>query len=97
MSVFDRIRDWSEDRGLHNGNPVSQMCKLIEEVGEIAHAVCRKNEPEMADGIGDTIVVLTILAQQMGWKVEHCIERAYLEIAERKGTLKDGVFVKETL
>jgi hypothetical protein len=47
------------------------------------------------DSIGDCVVVLTILAAQNGLQIEDCIAQAYDEIKERKGVMKDGVFVKE--
>ena len=49
----------------------------------------------IADSIGDCVVVLTILAAQNGLQIEDCIAQAYDEIKERKGVMKDGVFVKE--
>jgi len=49
----------------------------------------------IADSIGDCVVVLTILAAQNGLQIEDCITQAYDEIKERKGVMKDGVFVKE--
>ena len=48
-----------------------------------------------SDSFGDCVVVLTILAAQNGLQIEDCIVQAYDEIKERKGVMKDGVFVKE--
>lgn len=42
------------------------------------------------------VVVLTILAEQSGLRIENCIKLAYLEIKDRKGRMIDGVFVKES-
>jgi len=39
--------------------------------------------------------VLTILATQNGLQIEDCIAQAYDEIKDRRGVMKDGVFVKE--
>jgi hypothetical protein len=39
--------------------------------------------------------VLTILAAQNGLQIEDCIAQAYDEIKDRRGVMKDGVFVKE--
>lgn len=49
----------------------------------------------IADSIGDCVVVLTILAAQNGLQIEDCIAQAYDEIKERRGVMKDGVFVKD--
>jgi hypothetical protein len=48
------------------------------------------------DGIGDAVVVLTILAAQHGVTIEECIDAAWDEIKDRKGRMIDGVFVKES-
>ena len=55
----------------------------------------RAGQKGAKDGIGDAIVVLTILAAQLGIHVEDCIEAAWQEIKDRKGVMRDGVFVKE--
>lgn len=48
------------------------------------------------DGIGDAIVVLTIIAAQYHTTPEICMEMAWAEIKDRKGKMIDGVFVKES-
>jgi len=96
MSRFDDIRQWAMDRNLiEGGTPQAQMTKLMEEIGELAAGVARNNVEKIGDGIGDAIVVLTILAKQYDLPVEGCIEIAWQEIKDRKGRMIDGVFVKE--
>lgn len=52
---------------------------------------------ELADGIGDTMVVLAQLCAMSGLNMYECLEGAYETIKDRKGFLNsDGVFVKET-
>jgi NTP pyrophosphatase (non-canonical NTP hydrolase) len=97
MNQFDNIRQWALDRNLLEGSdPKSQMLKLTEEVGELAAAIARGNKHGAADGIGDAVVVLTILAAQLDLTIEHCIEEAWHEIKDRKGRMVDGVFIKES-
>jgi hypothetical protein len=43
------------------------------------------------------VVVLTNLAVLEGMQIESCIESAYNEIANRKGKMENGTFVKQTL
>ena len=51
---------------------------------------------ELADGIGDTIVVLAQLCAMTGLDMRTCLQGAYDTIKDRKGFLNaDGVFVKE--
>jgi NTP pyrophosphatase (non-canonical NTP hydrolase) len=52
---------------------------------------------ELADGIGDTIVVLVQLCAMSGLDMYKCLEGAYETIKDRRGYLsEEGVFVKET-
>jgi len=89
------IQKWAVNRGLNNSDPTRQMLKLIEEVGELAHAMARGKTDGIIDAIGDIYVVLTILAMQLNLNVETCIEHSYNVIKDRKGKLINGVFVKE--
>lgn len=96
MQHFENIRQWAEDRNLIDGSaPEKQMLKLTEEVGELAAAIARGNHEEAKDAIGDAIVVLTILAAQLGFPVEICITYAWNSIKHRKGKMIEGIFVKE--
>ena len=93
---FDRIRNWAEERGLYNaGDPKTQTLKLMEEAGEICRAVLKKDEPEIIDGIGDCVVVLTNLAHLCGTSIEECIDKAYNEIKNRTGKMDNGTFKKD--
>lgn len=96
MSHFDDIRRWADDRNIiRGGTPQAQMTKLIEEIGELAGGIARGNHAKIMDGIGDAVVVLTIMARQYGVNIEQCIAIAWDEIKDRKGRMIDGVFVKE--
>lgn len=93
---FIKIREWAEARNLVRGsNPQAQFTKLIEEAGELATGIAKKRDDLVMDGIGDMVVVLTILAAQHGVNIEQCIAMAWDEIKDRKGRMVDGVFVKE--
>jgi len=95
---FDLIRFWAEDRGIYDkGNSHTQYVKLMEEAGELAAALLKKDKAEVVDAIGDIVVVLTNLAELEGIKIEDCIDTAYNVIARRKGTMVNGTFVKKTL
>tara|TARA_R110002012_G_scaffold5641_2_gene25471 strand:- start:124 stop:936 length:813 start_codon:yes stop_codon:yes gene_type:complete len=93
---FDKIRDWAEDRGIYaNGDPKTQSLKLVEEVGETCRAILKQNKDDAMDGIGDCVVVLTNLAELLDTSIEECVERAYAEISDRTGKMKNGTFVKD--
>lgn len=96
MFYADLIRKWAEDRNLIKGSDLkSQFVKLIEEAGELANAIGKKNDIEFADAIGDMFVVLTIMAAQNRMHIEDCIDGAWQEIKDRKGKMLDGIFVKD--
>ena len=96
MIYADLIRQWAQDRNLIEGSDLkSQFVKLIEEAGELANAIGKKNDIEFADAIGDMFVVLTIMAAQNRMHIEDCIDGAWQEIKDRKGKMIDGIFQKE--
>ena len=96
ISHFDLIRMWAQERGLYDkGDPKTQTLKLMEEAGEICRAVLKKDEPEIIDGIGDCVVVLTNLAHLCDTSIEECIDKAYNEIKNRTGKMDNGTFKKD--
>ena len=93
---FDKIRDWAEDKGIYeSGDPKTQYIKLMEEAGEVGRAILKEDLPEVKDGIGDMVVVLTNLAELCGLTIEECVESAYDVISKRTGKMKNGTFVKD--
>jgi NTP pyrophosphatase (non-canonical NTP hydrolase) len=95
MTIFDAIRVWARDKGiLEHGDPKTQSLKLVEEVGELACAVIKQDQPGIKDAIGDCVVVLVSVAHLTGMSIEECIQSAYDVISKRKGEMKNGNFVK---
>lgn len=86
---------WGRDKGLND--PKAQLNKVIEEVGEMAHEICRNRYESgmMSDAIGDTLVTVIILADILGYDPIACLDEAYNTIKDRKGITKNGTFVKE--
>ena len=93
---FDLIRQWANERGLYDkGDPKTQTLKLMEEAGEICRAVLKDDREQIIDGIGDCVVVLTNLAELVGYPIEKCIDAAYDEIKGRTGKMSNGTFKKD--
>ena len=93
---FDSIRCWAKDRGIYaEGDVKTQFSKLVEEVGELAKAMLEEDDVAFADAIGDMVVVLTNLAHLGGYSIEECIDAAWIQIANRKGKMVNGTFVKD--
>ena len=60
-----KVEQWAEDRNLINGcKPIDQAMKLFSEAGELADNIGKGRD--IKDDVGDTLVVLTILAAQLG-------------------------------
>jgi len=93
--LVNQIKNWHYDRNLIDGaTDKDQVCKLIQEVGELSDNVCK--ERDVADDIGDIMVVLINIAERNGLSLRHCLEVAYSDIKDRKGKMIDGIFVKES-
>jgi len=94
-SVYDLIRIWAENKGIYaEGDSKTQYLKLMEESGELAEALLKDDKAEIIDAIGDMVVVLTNLAALESFRIEDCIQSAYDVIKNRKGSMKNGTFVK---
>ncbi len=91
-----KVINWADKRALLKPeNTKAQMLKVMEELGETASALNKGKQAEIIDGIGDTLVTLIILSAQLGYDPTACLQIAYDEIANRKGKMVNGVFIKE--
>ena len=95
QKLISNIQKWSIDKELHKADPIKQTVKLVEELGELASGLLRDKKEVIVDSLGDMLVVLIILHQQLGLTMEETLEFAWNEIKDRKGKTKNGVFVKE--
>ena len=101
MSSLDQLEmaviRWAEARKIiPRSTPQAQLCKLLEEVGELAEGINKGKPEKIKDSIGDALVVLIILSDLHGLSLRQCLTSAYEEIRTRRGTLgADGIFVKE--
>ena len=95
---FNAIREWANTRGIvEKGDTKTQLIKLYEETGELSEAILKNNKEDIIDAIGDSVIVLTNLAQLAGTNIEDCILSAYNEISTRTGRMINGTFVKDTI
>lgn len=73
--LIENIKQWSADRELNNADPIKQMQKLNEEWGELNNGKAKADADLLRDSIGDVMVVLTILSQQMKFdKIERLLD-----------------------
>ena len=95
MVELEIIR-WAEARRIiPNSTPATQLLKAMSELGELADATIKQDREGVVDGVGDVMVCLINYCALQDLNLVSCIESAYKEIKNRKGTLlPNGVFVK---
>lgn len=93
--LIESVIRWGRDKELND--PKAQLNKVVEELGEMAHEVCRNRyrSNEMMDAVGDTLVTIIILADICKLDVKDCLQEAYNVINKRTGQTVDGTFVKD--
>jgi len=95
VTLTEKVKQWHHDRNLIDGSTdKDQYLKLIQEAGELSDNICKGND--IADDIGDMMVVLINIAERNDLTLAHCLEVAWDDIKDRKGRMVDGVFVKES-
>ena len=100
MSYADyemRIIQWAEARQIiPNSTPETQLLKCMSEMGELADATIKGDRLDVMDAVGDVMVCLVNYCALQDINLVDCMELAYEQIKDRKGTLlPNGVFVKE--
>ncbi len=85
--LVENVKAWSVAKGLDKAKPIKQMQKLSEEWGELNQAKAKSNPEQLKDSIGDVLVVLIILGQQMDLKDINKLVDAnlYKDAPEQKG------------
>jgi len=95
----NNILSWGIRKGITGpegqGTIAKQFGKCVEEINETGLAIDANDTEEVKDGIGDSVVALTLLAEMYGFTLEECVTHAYNIINKRTGKMVDGVFVKD--
>jgi len=94
VTLSEKVKQWHYNRNLiHGSDDKTQFAKLIQEAGELSDNICKGKD--IADDIGDIMVVLINIAERNNLTLAQCLEVAWDDIKHRKGRMVDGVFVKE--
>jgi NTP pyrophosphatase (non-canonical NTP hydrolase) len=94
MDYEKMIGQWHLDRNLIKGSSdKDQFLKLMQEAGELSDSLCKGKD--IRDDIGDMMVVLINIMVRNNLTMKECLAVAYEDIKDRKGTMIDGIFVKE--
>lgn len=96
-NVEMKIIQWAEARKIiPNSNPETQLLKAMSELGELADATIKKDRDAIVDAVGDVMVCLVNYCALQDLNLVDCMEVAYDQIKNRKGTLlSNGLFVKD--
>jgi len=90
------VKQWGIDKGIMaKSDSKSQLLKTVSEIGELADGINKKDREETVDALGDVVVTLILLCEMEKLSLTECLESAYNVIAKRKGSMVNGVFVKE--
>ena len=98
-NVEMKIIQWAEARKIiPNSNPETQLLKAVSEMGELADATIKNDKEAIVDSVGDVMVCLVNYCALQDINLVDCMEVAYDQIKNRRGTLlPNGVFRKETI
>lgn len=97
--LHEAIIQWAEDRNMIKPDRLTglaQLAKVTEELGELSAGINKNDEDKTKDSLGDIMVTLIILAQDLNLDLLDCLNSAYKVIQNRKGKTINGVFVKES-
>lgn len=90
------VLEWADNKGLLKPeNALKQFAKCVSEIGELGDAIIKNNVEETIDSLGDAQVTLIILAAQLGYSYDDCLQSAYNVIKNRTGKTVGGTFIKD--
>ena len=97
--LHEAIIQWAEDRNMIKPDRLTglaQLAKVTEELGELSAGINKNDEDKTKDSLGDIMVTLIILAQDLNFDLLDCLNIAYNVIKDRKGKVIDGSYIKES-
>ena len=96
-NVEMKIIQWAEARKIiPNSNPETQLLKAVSEMGELADATIKNDKEAIVDSVGDVMVCLVNYCALQDINLVDCMEVAYDQIKNRRGTLlPNGIFQKD--
>src|SRR5690554_2696074 len=91
------VETWAAERGIYeHSTPEAQLLKALSELGELADAHIKGDEPEKADGLIDTIVCLINYAHMEHIDLNKSMSAVWKILSARTGHMfAGGAFVKD--
>lgn len=69
------VSHWADERNIIDGSTITtQSLKLTEEAGELVNGIWHSDKGMIKDGIGDCVVVLNILLNQLGTPPDYVLK-----------------------
>ena len=106
--LIQKVIQWANDRNIIQGSSATkQLEKTAAEVIELAIEIGKEEvyveqrhltQEQMgktASELGDVLVTLIIVAEQLGFSIEDCLQIAYDKIKHRTGRMENGIFIKD--
>jgi len=91
--LIKNVRQWAVSKDFDD--PRAQFMKIVEELGETSEAYDKGWQDKLIDSIGDLQVTIINFAMLVGVDYKDALEEAWETIKDRKGTIKNDVFIKE--
>lgn len=91
--LIKNVRQWAVSKDFDD--PRAQFMKIVEELGETSEAYDKGWQDILIDSIGDLQVTIINFAMLVGVDYKDALEEAWETIKDRKGAIKNGVFIKE--
>ena len=107
--LIQKVIQWANDRNIIQGSSATkQLEKTAAEVIELAIEIgkeevyveqrhlTQEQMTKTASELGDVLVTLIVVSEQLGFSLEDCLRIAYEKIKDRKGEMRGGKWVKES-
>lgn len=91
--LIKNVRQWAVSKDFDD--PRAQFMKIVEELGETSEAYDKGWQDKLIDSIGDLQVTIINFAMLVGVDYKDALAEAWETIKDRKGTIENGVFIKE--
>lgn len=88
---------WGEQKGIFGkSTAAAQLDKTMGELQELKEALASGDREAYIDEAGDVVVTLIMGLTFMQSDLREALGKAYTKISQRKGRMRDGVFVKQS-
>ena len=96
QEIITKIEQWANDRNLITGStPLDQSMKLFSEFGELCDAIAKNDIENIKDGIGDVLVVCTVISKQINLPLQINLNERLGDLSLKRYAIEVGVALHE--